>query len=302
MAIQAKFLPVENHSIDIDHYFIHLNDVPSTFSGSADKYVKINSTASGLEFSSISHSTLGGIGDDDHLQYVPTNGSRGFTSTVSGVYPAQDYDLSTKQYIDDNLYFTSLQDTPSVYSGTQLYARVKADLSGLELDYADATYIKGTAVDETDIAEGYILRYDAIEDHLHYEGIGSIIDEFGVFGSHASTQVEEGMVSTTSTTYQENLTTTISGLPYGIYRVGWYYQWQINNSNFKFFGRIQVNDTDTIMEHIERPSSAGSWTSQTGFYYLTISGTIQIDLDYASESSGKTASIRTTRIEFWRVT
>lgn len=57
-------------------------------------------TISGV-VSSIDHGQLSGLGDDDHLQYVPTNGSRGFTSTVSGIDPVQDYHLATKSYVDN---------------------------------------------------------------------------------------------------------------------------------------------------------------------------------------------------------
>ena len=40
--------------------------------------------------------------DDDHPQYVPTDGSRGFTSTVSGVDPIKSYHLATKTYVDQS--------------------------------------------------------------------------------------------------------------------------------------------------------------------------------------------------------
>jgi len=46
------------------------------------------------------HNVLAGLSNDDHLQYVPTDGSRGFTSTVSGVDPVNDGDLVTKGYVD----------------------------------------------------------------------------------------------------------------------------------------------------------------------------------------------------------
>jgi len=51
----------------------------------------------------IDHGNLTGLLDDDHLQYVPVNGSRGFTSTVSGVDPTHSYDLTTKNYVDVGL-------------------------------------------------------------------------------------------------------------------------------------------------------------------------------------------------------
>lgn len=47
------------------------------------------------------HSGLSGLGDDDHTQYILTNGTRGFTNTVSGIDPMNDYDLATKAYVDN---------------------------------------------------------------------------------------------------------------------------------------------------------------------------------------------------------
>lgn len=46
------------------------------------------------------HGDLSGLDDDDHTQYILVDGSRGFTSTVSGVMPSQDYHLATKEYVD----------------------------------------------------------------------------------------------------------------------------------------------------------------------------------------------------------
>lgn len=58
-------------------------------------------TVSGSTSGGVSdHGGLSGLGDDDHAQYVPIDGSRGFTSTVSGVDPTQDYHLTTKSYVD----------------------------------------------------------------------------------------------------------------------------------------------------------------------------------------------------------
>jgi hypothetical protein len=57
-------------------------------------------TISGV-LSSIDHGSLSGLGDDDHTQYILVDGSRGFTSTVSGVYPVLENDLATKGYVDN---------------------------------------------------------------------------------------------------------------------------------------------------------------------------------------------------------
>jgi hypothetical protein len=52
------------------------------------------------DLSSLQHDALGGLGDDDHTQYIRTDGLRGFTNTVSGIAPVADYDLATKGYVD----------------------------------------------------------------------------------------------------------------------------------------------------------------------------------------------------------
>jgi len=47
------------------------------------------------------HGSLDGLTDDDHLQYVRVDGSRGFTATITGVDPVQPSDLATKNYVDN---------------------------------------------------------------------------------------------------------------------------------------------------------------------------------------------------------
>lgn len=46
------------------------------------------------------HGNLTGLDADDHNQYILVDGSRGFTGTVSGVTPTEDYHLATKAYAD----------------------------------------------------------------------------------------------------------------------------------------------------------------------------------------------------------
>jgi len=66
------------------------------------------------------HGDLTGLDGDDHTYYVPVDGSRGFTNTVSGVYPVEGYHLVTKDYVD------------TVVSG--ISHPDHCDLSGLEVD------------------------------------------------------------------------------------------------------------------------------------------------------------------------
>lgn len=49
----------------------------------------------------LEHGDLVGLGDDDHTIYIKADGTRGFTGTVSGIYPTSDAHLATKEYVDD---------------------------------------------------------------------------------------------------------------------------------------------------------------------------------------------------------
>jgi len=105
--------PTEDYHLTTKYYidnkeFLDLVDTPPTYSGYGDCLVKVNSAETGLEFISVSgilsnidHGSLLGLDDDDHLLYVPRDGTRGFTATVSGVYPTAYYHLTTKQYVDE---------------------------------------------------------------------------------------------------------------------------------------------------------------------------------------------------------
>ena len=90
-----------DEGLEAQDEFIELEDTPNTYSGSEDKYLRVTTT--GVIFDTVDHGELDGLSDDDHLQYVPRDGSRGFTSTVSGVYPTESYHLTTKQYLDDEI-------------------------------------------------------------------------------------------------------------------------------------------------------------------------------------------------------
>lgn len=79
--------------------------VGNIISGAGSVSVDYNDTAntitiSGTDVGATDHGSLTGLDDDDHTQYIPVDGSRGFTATVSGVTPTQDYHLATKSYVD----------------------------------------------------------------------------------------------------------------------------------------------------------------------------------------------------------
>lgn len=54
-----KFCRIPGHSEDIDHYFIHQEDTPTTYSGHAGEMIVVKSDHSGLEFGTVSGTGTG---------------------------------------------------------------------------------------------------------------------------------------------------------------------------------------------------------------------------------------------------
>lgn len=230
-----------------------------------------------------------------HIQGVPIGGGGvSFTTSLSGgqviEYNADDQQFNFKPYKlselndvtvnsngsitidgdDGNLLvpeisFLDLTDTENTYSGKENYnIRVKSDGSGLEL--FDSTY-------EGNFGNGFYYKEDLTQS------------------------------STNSKTFVEKLSANLSELSAGIYRIGWYFEWDISSEKSLFFARIQMNDTTEIGSLAATAASASpSWSMSSGFYYTTISdGLLQVDIDFRSEVKNKTAYIRNTRIEIWGV-
>ena len=102
---------------------------------------------------STDHSKLNNLDSDDHLQYVPTSASRGFTNTVSGVDPTQDYHLTTKSYVDNN--FVTL-DTNQTISGAKTFMNTttfSGAVSGIDINELDD-------VNAPSATNGQVLHYD----------------------------------------------------------------------------------------------------------------------------------------------
>jgi hypothetical protein len=89
----------------------------------------------------LDHSALANLDSDDHTQYVPTDASRGFTNTVSGVYPVESYHLATKQYVDDELGNYVTLDTNQTITGEKTFDSLVTVNSGI--DFGSST-ISGT--------------------------------------------------------------------------------------------------------------------------------------------------------------
>jgi hypothetical protein len=216
----------DNHTDDLTIHFTwqDVEDEVGTASGTLQTQIDYYSD----------HGNLIGLGDDDHQYYVPRDGTRGFTSTVSGVYPIEDYHLATKFYADE----------------------LVATISGIFEPYHG---------------------YSAIESEA----------------------------STTSTDWINRMSVTASGLPYGEYRLAWYWEWRISKTGKTHQTRIVLDDdlVNLLAEVDADMVRTTNWLSASGFHWTTLSGgTHHVDMDWKIDSDlgGTTGYIRKTRLEFWR--
>lgn len=91
------------------------------------------------------HGNLLGLLDDDHTQYILADGTRAFSSTVSGVTPTEDAHLVTKLYVD-NAVGTIYEGTDAIVSGSN---SVTVSFGG---SFSDTSYVLNYTIKNTDDA------------------------------------------------------------------------------------------------------------------------------------------------------
>lgn len=123
-----------------------------------------------------------------------------------------------------------------------------------------------------------------------------------IFGSEYDQAEELTESTTTSTSYVTKLDYTTASVPPGKYRIGWYYESRMNTAAKDFKFRLQVGVTTYVETNTEH-KDASNYVAKSGFFNIDLasSGTVNIKLAYATESSSYTARMRNVRIEFWRV-
>jgi hypothetical protein len=206
--------------------------------------------------------------DATHIQGIPIGpgtahpAARGALTTASGNLMVR-YNSDEDRIELDNVDFLDLADTPDSYAGYGNYiVHVNAEATGLDF---------------SDMGEHNLL-----------------------FGNNFVYVQDVTESSTSSTTFVEKLTLTrtVSG---GVYRVGWYFEWDMSSEQALFFARVQMNEVDISNVAATAAAPGSSWTPSSGFYYAALaSGTLQLDIDFRSEVNNKTAYIRNARLEFWR--
>ena len=290
-ASEAEVTTVSGHlQTEIDAKpddFLDLPDTPPSYVGYRKKLVRVNEGSDGLEFVGgeavgdevtfsgiIPHSILLELDEDQHPALVPRDGSRGFTSTVSGIDPTDLYHLTTKNFVDYEITTTS----------------------GYLHDHLKGRYIADLAPEN---------RQALIWSEINQEWYPyNVADGFGVGFYYFISDEDEA--STNSTSWINRLTLTVSGTDPGEYRFGWYYEYRLNKAGKTLDVRISLNDDyDNLLHDVNLSMiQTTNYVSSAGFYHETLSsGTYHVDVDWQIDSAqgGTTAYLRRVRIEFWRV-
>lgn len=122
-------------------------------------------------------------------------------------------------------------------------------------------------------------------------------------GAALSLEASDDAATATNAAWIEKVTLSTTIQQAGKYRIGWSYEWQYDNINRDFQGRVQIDDTIDLMMHQEEPKDNGAdqWRTTAGFGYVVLgTGPVVVDLDYGAINAADTASIRRARLEIWR--
>lgn len=234
-----------------------------------------------------------GSSDDSAIFWDGNSNELMISTTVSGVDPTEDYHLTTKQYVTSSgvinhnyLNGLSADDHPQyvLADGSRAFTSTVAGVDPTE--------------DEHLVTKSFLVSA-LLGTASGTEQVGNIL-----FGSEFVYSLDNSESSTNSTTYQNKLTVTASGIPDGDYRLGWHFEWKISKNNVNFNYRVREDDTTNLSE-VSTPTfnDVNIYNLVNNFYYLTdvASGTHHWDIEYCSNASSATSYIKSARLEFWRV-
>lgn len=123
-----------------------------------------------------------------------------------------------------------------------------------------------------------------------------------IFGSELNYVESTSNTTTNSLTYVQKLRLTTDNIPSGVYRIGFYYKWSLDDKDKQFSSRIQIDDVYNIHETTETVNRDNQEVTTSGMAHVSLSlGVHTIDLDFKVDSIGVNASIKDSRIEIWRI-
>jgi len=220
-------------------------------------------------------------------------------------------ELTAGQYVE--VYGSSDGNTSETFMVANRSNVILTKLSGVKGATGPAGVGSTIIVQKDDVTVG------TVTDTLNFEGSGvsTVVDEGsnkttvtiaggggGTFGSEYDSGEDLSEQVTSSTSEQNALTITTPSVPAGDYRVGWSFEWKGESEKEDFLARVRVDDSDpNIMDMMTTVKGGNKWGPTSGFGNITFgsSGTHTIDVDWWSGDSGNDASIRKTRLEFWRI-
>jgi hypothetical protein len=265
-----------------------------------------------------------GTDDDAYLEWDQDGNQMEISTVISGVDPTQDYHLTTRDYTDTHLRTQPIVSTAAtngqivVWSGSQWELGDHGSLAGLsDDDHPQYVLVNGSrgftgvvngiypVADDNLITKKYLFDVLTASASGTGEGAGFNV----VYGSEFQYIQDDTESQTNSTTYQEKLNLTLSGvtgygIPAGDYRIAWSYEWRQSKQYQTFWGRIQLDDSETLFEREISPFvDISFWNVTTMFYYYPAmpSGVHTVCLDYKTSDVGTVSYIRHAKIEFWRV-
>lgn len=239
-----------------------------------------NTTSSGVELIDLAGLTIEPYGESDLLEFFSMD------KIVSSYY--------LENYVDQGILIinngeTDLSKEESLYH-IDLETTYESVHRFTDLQDVTTTYSGNS---------GYLLRVNTTESGIEFVDYDDIASDFGSFVGDVSDDTES---STNSTTYIQKLSLSLNDLQAGRYRIGWYFEWSMSNSSFRFDAKVELDDSDTLGVLYTRPNCSYSWHDNSGFSYVNLTeGSHYIDLDYRSSHCSKSASIRRARLEIWRV-
>ena len=169
-------------------------------------------------------------------------------------------------------------------------------LSGVLADRQDANKLQGRDIQDVAPNDDDVLTWNNTNSRWEPQAASGVC-----FGTEYNQAESDGTSVSTGTTWAQKVNLSVSSLPSGTYRIGWYYEFNCSASNAQFEGRVQLDDTTDLAMINTRISPATGYASSYGHKHVEVTtGSVSVDIDFRC-SANKEVAIRRARLEIWRV-